>query len=448
MHANVQKSQIYGTYKYFFDVPMSMTTIDKRTHAFKRRINVRALTDDTFKSMEDTVLKSVRTLCGMLIDGDGDNEWSSARNMTTLTSYVTSDIMGDMSFSRNWNVLESDENRDIVEFLPQGVAGVNLVSFSRHLRLANADSFLDLQTGYMPIILHLKLDKLFFRKLTRDVYRFKALSQAQSDWRMAQGDTMEHRDILATLIDAMDPETGKGLSHKEIISEAGLLIIAGSDTMGTTITATLFYLLHNPQVLGRLQHEIWHTFANVEDIRMGTELSSCHYLTACLSETLRFTPPVGASLPREVCAGGIIVDGLFFPPGIDLSVPAYGLHHNETYFPDSFTYKPERWIVGEEGTTKESLALAQSAYHPFGVGRTSCIGKRLAYTEMSIIVARILWLFELRLQPGSRVGEGHPGLGEYREQTNEYQTKDIFVSAHDGPMIEFKRRSVVPVQEE
>jgi hypothetical protein len=108
---------------------MSMTTIDKRRHAFKRRINVRAIRDDVFKSMEEPMLKNIRYFCSILTDADTKG-WSSARDMTKTVSYLMSDIMGDFVFSQNWNVQRSPENRYIIEFLPQGVAGVNLVSTS------------------------------------------------------------------------------------------------------------------------------------------------------------------------------------------------------------------------------------------------------------------------------------------------------------------------------
>lgn len=294
----------------------------------------------------------------------------------------------------------------------------------------------------MPAILKFKLDKIFFRKLTRDTFRFKALTEAQSTWRVQQNEKMEGKDIFATLMEAKDPETGLGLTQSELISEAGLLIIAGSDTMASTVTSTFFYLLQNPRTMVRLQKGIRRHFDDVEEIRSGPKLQSCRYLFACLDESMRFTPPVGAALPRETLAGGITVDGIWFPERVDLAVPIYSLHHNEAYFPDSFTYKPERWLVGEGDSTAASVALAQSAFHPFGTGRTSCVGQNFAYQEMSIILARVIWLYDMRLEPGSIAGEGHPGLGRFRERRDQFQTWDKFLSAHEGPMVEFKVRTV------
>lgn len=57
---------------------------------------------------------------------------------------------------------------------------------------------------------------------------------------------------------------------------------------------------------------------------------------------------------------------------------------------------------------------------------------------MTIIVARIIWLYDMRLQPGSRLGEGYAGLGHGRHRQGEFQTYDMFTSTHEGPMVEFR----------
>lgn len=86
-------------------------------------------------------------------------------------------------------------------------------------------------------------------------------------------------------MEARDPETGIAYSQEELASEAGLFIVAGLDTTATATTACLFYLLHNPELLARLQQEIRSSFQHLENIRSGPTLNSCTYLTACLTET-------------------------------------------------------------------------------------------------------------------------------------------------------------------
>jgi cytochrome P450 len=52
----------------------------------------------------------------------------------------------------------------------------------------------------------------------------------------------------------------------EIKAEATVLLVAGSDTVATALSAVLFYLTHNPQCLERAVAEIRSIFASVDDI--------------------------------------------------------------------------------------------------------------------------------------------------------------------------------------
>lgn len=293
----------------------------------------------------------------------------------------------------------------------------------------------------MPTILTLKVDQLLFPNLNKAKEQFKTLSKAQSDWRLKQ-DSYELKDLFANLLRIRNSKTSSILTEEELVAEAGILIVAGSDTMATAMAATLFYCLHYPSSLARLQAEIRSAFANVDDIRISEQLDSCKYLRACLNEAMRLSPPVGALLPREVLAGGLFVDDQYFPEGVDIGVPHYSIHHDDLHYPDPFLFKPERWIVNTDperhDSSKAAVDLAKSAFCAFSVGRAGCIGKTLAYQEMSLIIARVVWLYEMRLR--GNAGEGCTSLGKDRERKSEFQTWEGFVSTHKGPMIEFKRR--------
>ena len=292
----------------------------------------------------------------------------------------------------------------------------------------------------MPAILTLKFDKLLFSKLTKETYEYQVLSKNQAEWRISQGRISEMDDIFSALESARDPETNRMYTPVELVSEAGLLIIAGSDTTATAMASTMFYLLHNPKTLEAVQKEVRSNFFSLEDIRIGVQLSACRYLFACFDESMRLSPPVPGLLAREVLHGGINVDNIHFPEGTDIGVPIYALQHSKDYFPEPWIFKPSRWIVGQDGTTQQSVNLARSAFGVFGYGRTSCVGKNLAYQELALTLARLVWNYEWRLQPGSSLGEGRKGMGWGREKNGEFQLWDKFVSVSEGPMVEFKDR--------
>ncbi|KAJ5645945.1 hypothetical protein N7490_002317 [Penicillium lividum] len=344
-----------------------------------------ALTLSAVKDLEEQILQNVRVLCtSSSEDVRGTGEWSRSHNLTQRIQYLLSDVMGDVTFSRNWSIQASSANRHILDLMSLGTSGINL-------------------TGHMPTFLKLKLHQICFPSLVKGVQEFFELSAAQSMWRVAQDpSTLPNRDLFAALLDARDPETQKGYSRQELIAEAGILIVAGADTTATTITATLFYLLHNKQQYARVQTEVDSAFsgisnADVEAIRISPALNSCSFLYACINESMRLSPPLGGILPREVLVGGLKVDGgrYYVPAGTDVGVPTYALHHTAEYWPEPYEFRPERWL---DGTPTEQ----RPAFTPFGAGRTGCVGKHLAYQEMGIILARLLWLYDMRLEPESK----------------------------------------------
>ena len=129
----------------------------------------------------------------------------------------------------------------------------------------------------MPWLLKCGLHRLLFNDFIRGITPLKFLSKSIAEWRVTQGDSLPGRDIVAALLDVKDPQTGRGLDLKDLVSEAALFIVVGSDTTITANTATMFYLLHYPNTLGRLQHELRTKFKDAEDIRKGTDLASCTY---------------------------------------------------------------------------------------------------------------------------------------------------------------------------
>jgi cytochrome P450 len=217
------------------------------------------------------------------------------------------------------------------------------------------------------------------------------------------------------------------------------------------MAATLFYLVRHPAALSKVTSEIRTKFTSLEDIHQSATLNSCTYLRACIDEAMRLSPSVGGLLPREVLPGGMTIDGERVPEGIVVGTPHYAIHHNGEYFPEPFAYRPERWIVaaaGEDekqggGVSQQAVALAQSAFCPFSVGPRGCIGKGLAYVEMSVTLARVLFLYDVRRAVGvADPGEGKVGAEWGREKVGEFQLVDTFTSLKDGPMVEFRRRAV------
>lgn len=258
----------------------------------------------------------------------------------------------------------------------------------------------------------------------------KAREELKSDIEKNGGE--QRKDFYHYLEQARDPETGEGYQTPEMLAELRLLIGAGSDTSAHTMAAALFYILRNPAVMSRLQKELREAFSDVTEIVTGTQLSNCHYLRAVIEETLRISPPVPSSLNRTVTEGGMTIDGIPLASGTDVSVATFAIHRSPEYYVDPETYRPERWLT--EYTPKEEVERAKSVFCPFSVGNRGCIGKPMAYNEMSIALGRVFWLYDLRLSQGDTTGLGADG---------HYKMKDCFIVERHGPMVEFRLHDTV-----
>jgi cytochrome P450 len=95
----------------------------------------------------------------------------------------------------------------------------------------------------------------------------------------------------------------------KLLSETGLLVVAGSDTTSIILSALFFSLSRSERIYNKLVREIRTTFKSVDEIRSGTTLYACQYLRACVDEAMRFSPTGGSEMPREAGPGGVTVNG-------------------------------------------------------------------------------------------------------------------------------------------
>ena len=157
---------------------------------------------------------------------------------------------------------------------------------------------------------------------------------------------------------------------------------------------------------------------------------------------------------REVCPGGAKINEHQIPAGYDVGTGIYAIHHNPAYFPRPFDFIPERWLLSPPSSpsklppfqvTEASIALARSAFIPFSTGPRVCVARSLAYLEMTLAVATVLWAMDMKVADGEegRLGEGGWGLAKevLRERKGEYQVWDQITSGKDGPLLCFRLRN-------
>jgi cytochrome P450 len=252
------------------------------------------------------------------------------------------------------------------------------------------------------------------------------------------------KDMFHYIFNAKDPDTGVAqvLSHDNLMGEANLLVLAGSDTTAVVLAGFFFYSTRNPRVLEKLNREIRTSFSSVDEIRWTQRLSSLPYLRACINETLRMCPGAPTDLDREILSD-MNIDSWPVPRGAHVSCSSWCIPQNENSFNDPTVFRPERFIIDEQaGVTSDDVDRANESHFPFSTGPFSCVGKNLAIMELSVTIARTLYRLDFRLVPGDRLGEGSPGLGWGRRNRRMFQLKDAFIALKTGPMVQFRERQV------
>ncbi|KAK7968020.1 cytochrome P450 [Apiospora aurea] len=353
--------------------------------------------------------------------------------------------------------------------LPDAYAGIYTLFGCLHLR-----TYLDL-LQYGPV-LRAGPNKLVFKSIEalRDIYNNDRVTKSHV-YRLtvASGkpslfniiDRRHHREKRKLIGHAISDKSLRAF-EPTLVEQIDIflrqLLVASRQPrpVELVVTAALFfYLSRYPEAYRKLAQETRAAFQNGSEIRSGPQLHGCRYLRACIDEALRMTPPVAGTLWREPYANEFreepfVVDGHVIPPGTQVGVSIYAIHHEPEYFPKPFLFRPEHWLESDP----ETLKRMNLAFCPFSTGPRGCAGKStdiccligsrltkyssVAYMESSLVIAKTLWYFDFKIADGDvgRSGEGRAGRTDGRGRVDEFQIWDSFWSTHLGPNLVFEPR--------
>lgn len=201
-------------------------------------------------------------------------------------------------------------------------------------------------------------------------------------------------DLLARLLSARDPETGRQMHDSEIVDNLLTFLTAGHETTALALAWTFDRLGRHPEILRAVQQEIDSTLT---DDAPGMELLDKLELTRnVLRESMRLTPPAPIII-REV-KEAFKLDTVMLEKGTRLVVPIYALHRHRALWDAPEVFDPARFLP-QEGKARPQDD--RYAYMPFGAGPRVCIGARFAETEALLVLA--MTLKKLTLTPELRV---------------------------------------------
>ncbi|KAK4449769.1 isotrichodermin C-15 hydroxylase [Podospora aff. communis PSN243] len=365
-----EMSKLKALVKAIDSVPASILNSDREEHGRFRRALSHGFSDSSMREQERTLIRFIDLLVRRIHE-EADNG-RKALNAEAWYNWTTFDITGELIFGEAFGCLQSSKYHAWIEFVFGTVKwgmGISTMSY---------------------IGLHWLVQVLYqYAGSGKALARVREYTRAMLEKRMEMPEGRE--DLFEGLVRRRDEW---GISFEKLSANAFILILAGSETTATTLSGATYFLLTNPDALSRLQHEVWSTFKSADEINIAS-VGKLSYMLAVLNEALRMYPPVTSNLVRVVPSGGAQIAGHFVPGGTYVEVQHWSINHSSDNFKDPWEFNPDRFINPAEGEVLEALQA-------FSVGPRNCIGRNLAYAEMRIILARLVYDFDMKLAPDSK----------------------------------------------
>ncbi|KAI0836314.1 cytochrome P450 [Hypoxylon sp. FL0890] len=348
--------------------PETIISAEREYHSMLRRQMAHGFSERSMRGQEPIIGEYVDLLMRRLEEHcEGGRK---PLDMRAWFNFTTFDVIGNLGFGSDFGCLEKSRYHPWVGAI---LHNLSELAFMRVLR------------QYLPPIFGHLLNQTGMLQ-----GRKRHMEYTSQTVRKRMALKTERPDLLEGILKKKDQ-----LTKEDIDANAAVLIIAGSETTATLLSGAVYLLGMHRDVLEKLIQEVRSAFTSEDQITL-TSVNSLSYMLACLNESLRQYPPAANGLPRVVPKGGSKIAGHWVPEGSLVAVWHLAVNYSERNFSKPEEFHPERFLGDKEFATDDL-----SAMQPFSVGPRNCIGRNLAYAEMRLILARILYKFDIELAPGS-----------------------------------------------
>ncbi|KAM5343381.1 hypothetical protein ACJ41O_011918 [Fusarium nematophilum] len=349
----------------------AILSADKANHSRLRRVLAPALSEKSIKEHDGKIVQYVSLLvdklrlqCGKSLDLNKYFE------MTTL------DLISDLICSQPEGALERGNGGRWLEILTHSIQGQVLSQALESYGLIQwRDYLLPKAKAKAPFQNFQVINSKFEARLATDT---------------------NAKDFLSYML-----RDEKAMSPTEMRLNSATIIGAGTGTTATWLSTSIYSLVTNPEVYQLLKKEIRGAFDTDEEIT-SEAASALPYLAAAMQESLRIHCPSPSSAGRIVPDGGAVIDGRPVPAGSTVGVHQHAAYHSPENFyrPDDFL--PERWLPESRKESSPFAGDRLDVFHPFSYGPRTCLGIKLTTAETRLILAKLVWHFDIELLPESQ----------------------------------------------
>ncbi|KAL4789032.1 Versicolorin B desaturase [Aspergillus venezuelensis] len=350
---------------------MSILVSDTRNHARFRSLFGHAFSDKGLRAQEPTIVHYANLLVEVLREVA---DTGKSVEMVRFFNMAIFDSIGALSFGESFDSLKNRELHPWVDTIHKNLKSVAISHVLRSMGI-------EFLTPYvMPKELRGKRQENY-------TYAIEKLNKRM----LKSGDQGDFWDRVVVK-SADGNQVGDGMSKGEMLNNAAVMVVAGSETTSSTLCGST-YLLCKFNKMDKAAAEVRSAFATSDQIDLIT-VSRLPYLTAVIDETLRMYPSVPGQPPRVVPDGGAVICGQFVPAETRVGVSHLGAYYADYNFSRADKFIPERHL---QKTAEPFKHDNYAAYQPWSVGVRNCIGRNLAYAEVRLTLAKLLWHFDISL---------------------------------------------------
>ncbi|OJD10365.1 hypothetical protein AJ78_08596 [Emergomyces pasteurianus Ep9510] len=359
---------------------------DKDAHARRRRIWDHGLGIKALMSYKPKILGHCADLLNQLNVKAQDGKPIA---IASWMSYFSFDVIGDVAFSRPFNMIKDGKAAEILETFEMSRTSMGYLFCA----------------PWMFIVLQ-RLPPFSIVWASRVEHHARKVAE-----RMKLGTTC--KDLFSYLLDDSpgSPLTSAPLVFPEfsipgdVVCDSELAITAGSDTVASTLTCLIFILATHPEHQTLLQRELDALLTGIDDISYQklSAANSAPVLESIILETLRLYPAAPGGMQRMTPPEGARIAGKWIPGNTLVSTPTYSLHRDPRNFDQPNSFIPERWT----SPASANLIKQKEAFNPFLIGADSCAGKAMALMELRLVTALLFRTFTVRLHTDSIVNNNN-----------------------------------------
>ena len=230
------------------------------------------------------------------------------------------------------------------------------------------------------------------RKMKANLTKVRSYIKEKIANRLADDRKGDYPDFLSFMLEMSDPMTGKRLSNATIENQIIALIVAIHETSRLATEWILYYLSTDRDLLHKAYAEVDSLFPDPNEQITSEKINQLDLLPRIFKEAERISPSFGV-LMRYALEDTEVLDGISVKKGTLFYLPLYAIHNNSKYWQNPSKFDPDRFLPEAEAQIKSG------SYHPFGVGKRSCIGRGFAFIEVMTIIVSLLRNFDLILDP-------------------------------------------------